>query len=204
MIQFDIHKKLPADFYRKDALKVAVALLGKILVRNTNNITLAGKIVEVEAYKGSIDEAAHTFGGKTKRNEVMFQDGGVLYVYFTYGMHYCSNVVTGPHGEGEAVLLRGIEPINGIEAMVLNRFEINSVSEKEKINLTNGPAKICKAFGLDKTWNGTDLRSDQLFIIDQPKVPTKQIVTTTRIGIKKSVDLPWRFYIKNNPFVSKK
>jgi len=197
-------RKLTLEFYRKDALKVAQSILGKILVRQSGDLILSGKIVEVEAYKGNIDKAAHTFGGKTKRNEVMFEEGGLLYVYFTYGMHYCSNVVTGPSGEGQAVLLRGIEPISGIETMAFNRFGKNTINEKENINLTNGPAKICKAFGLDKTWNGAKLVSDNFFIIDQPDIPSALIVTTTRIGIKKSVNLPWRFYIKNNSFVSKK
>lgn len=163
---------------------------------------MIGKIVEVEAYDGSIDQSAHSYNGRTKRNEVMFSGGGNLYVYFTYGMHFCANIVTGKENSGCAVLIRAIEPILGAEHMAMNRFNKKNLSAKELINLTNGPAKICQAFSLDRTQNGLSLLRDEIFIADNKKIPSDEIVTTTRIGIKKSIDLPWRYYIKNNPFVS--
>ncbi len=196
--------KLKKDFYTRELLVVSKELLGKIFVKNENNTLTAGKIVEVEAYNGSVDEAAHTFNGKTKRNEVMFREGGFLYVYFTYGTHYCCNVVTGKEGLGTAVLIRAIEPIKGVELMVKNRFGRDLVNEKEKFNLTSGPGKFCQAMKIDKSCYGTDLTGNNIYILDVPKVDDEKIVTTIRVGIKKSVDLPWRFYIKDNPYVSRK
>ncbi len=173
-------------------------------MREFNGKRLAGKIVEVEAYDGLIDEAAHTYGGKTKRNEIMFEEGGFLYVYFTYGMHFCCNVVTGKKDHGQAVLLRAIEPLNEIEEMAVNRFGRNKISGKELFNIASGPAKICKAFGINRSDNGTDLTKSEIYILDNPKLKMSEIVQTARIGIKKSKELPWRFYIKNSRFISKK
>lgn len=170
----------------------------------TSGTFLAGKIVEVEAYDGNIDQAAHTFIGRTKRNEIMFNQGGYLYVYFTYGIHFCANVVTGKEGMGTAVLIRAVQPLFGIEQMIRNRYHRDLKNEKEKLNLTNGPGKICQAFGINKDHYGADLTGNQIFIIDQPKVHNKNIIVTKRIGITKSVDLLWRFYIKDNPWVSSK
>jgi DNA-3-methyladenine glycosylase len=197
-------KKLPQNFYYQNVHDVAKKLLGKYFVREFNGKNLIGKIVEVEAYDGKIDQAAHSFNGKTKRNEVMFNGGGNLYVYFTYGMHFCSNVVTGKPGDGTAILLRALEPVEGIDEMALNRFGKKDISEKEKINLTNGPAKICIALNIKREDNGTPLNGGNIFILDEKNIRPEQIFTTTRIGIKKSVDLPWRYYIKDNRYVSKK
>jgi DNA-3-methyladenine glycosylase len=199
-----LKKKLPKNFYIRDVLTVAKELLGKVLVYQDGNKKLSGKIVEVEAYRGSVDQAAHSFNGKTKRNEVMFEEGGLLYVYFTYGVHFCCNVVTGKPGKGDAVLLRALEPVSGIEEMATNRFNKKKINEKELINLTNGPGKICQAFNFNRAHNRTDLTGKQIYILDNEKIMSRSIAASTRIGIKKSVDLPWRFYIKNNPFVSKK
>ncbi len=197
-------KKLPKNFYTRDVLTVAKELLGKVLIKNEEGSLLAGKIVEVEAYDGSVDEAAHTFIGRTKRNEIMFNEGGYFYVYFTYGAHFCCNVVTGKKDHGTAVLIRAVEPLAGIERMSLNRFNKILLSDKEKLNLTNGPGKICEAFGITKKHYGLDLTGEKVFILDRPKLKSEQIVTSKRIGIKKSVELPWRFYIKDNPYVSKR
>jgi DNA-3-methyladenine glycosylase len=197
-------KKLKRNFYTRGLLIVARELLGKILVKKTGGRFYAGRIVEVEAYDGDTDEAAHTFIGRTKRNEIMFSKGGYFYVYFTYGAHFCCNVVTGIKDKGTAVLIRAIEPIEGIDAMALNRFGRDLLNEKEKFNLTSGPGKICQAFGINREHYGTDLTGDEIFILDQPAIDESTIVTAKRIGIRKSVDLPWRFYIKDNPFVSKK
>ena len=200
----NLKKKLPGKFYTRDVHIVAKELLGKLLVRKAKRNYLIGKIVEVEAYDGSVDKAAHTYSGKTKRNEVMFNEGGFLYVYFTYGMHFCSNVVTGKLNEGKAVLLRAVEPVDGIEQMAINRFGRKDISAMELKNLTNGPAKICRAFGIARSENGTDLKEEKIFILDSPKLNANNIAVSTRIGIKKSVDLPWRYYIKNNSFLSHK
>ncbi len=197
-------KKLERDFYIRELLTVAKELLGKILVKKENEKILSGRIVEVEAYDGSIDEAAHTFIGKTKRNEIMFGEGGFLYVYFTYGAHFCSNVVTGVEGKGTAVLIRAIEPVEGIEVMAKNRYGKNLVSEKERYNLTSGPGKVCQALSITKKHYGYDLTGDKIYLLNQPIIKPDDIVVTKRIGIKKSVDLPWRFYIKDNCYVSRK
>ncbi len=198
--------KLKKDFYNRNVLIVAKELLGKIFVvedEKTNSI-LKAKIVEVEAYDGSIDKAAHTYNGKTKRNEIMFEEGGFLYVYFTYGIHYCANIVVGKEGEGTAVLLRAMEPISGHNIFYERRFGNKNNAKKDKVNLLNGPAKICKAFGIDKNENGTDLLKDNIYLLDDGIIPARNIVKTTRIGIKKSTELPWRYYIKNNQYISKK
>lgn len=196
--------KLPRNFYIRNTITVAKELLGKVLVKKEKRKLLAGAIVEVEAYDGSVDEAAHTFIGKTKRNEIMFNEGGYFYVYFTYGVHFCCNVVTGIKDEGTAVLIRSVEPITGIKQMAKNRFNTIVINEKEKINLTNGPGKVCRAFNINREHYGTDLTGNRIFILDRPKLSSKDIVVSKRIGIKKSVDLPWRFYIKDNPYVTKR
>lgn len=196
--------KLPDNFYQQDALHVAEKLPGKYLVRRFNQKYLAGKIVEVEAYTEKDDEASHSFNGLTKRNELMFASGGKLYVYFIYGNHFCCNVVCDKEGTGSAVLLRALEPIEGIELMAQRRFNKSEVTQKEFLNLTNGPGKICKAFGISKLENGTDLCGDDIFISEGEKVLKKNILRTPRIGINKSKDLLRRFYIKDNPFVSKR
>jgi DNA-3-methyladenine glycosylase len=199
----NIEKKLSKKFYTGDLLKTAKNLLGKLIVKKENEIYLAGMITEVEAYDGSIDEAAHSFRGITERIKVMFDEGGCLYVYFTYGAHFCSNVVAGKKGEGKAILIRAVEPLNHFEELARNRFGKKDINEKEKIQLTNGPGKFCKAFGITKQHNGTDLSGDEIFISGYKKIKTENIVITKRIGITRSVDLPWRFYIKDNPYVSR-
>lgn len=183
---------------------MAQELLGKILVRVAKESTLSGKIVEVEAYHGDFDEAAHSFGGITKRTEIMFKDGGYLYVYFTYGAHFCCNVVTGKKGQGTAVLIRAVEPISGIDKMIKNRFGRNLKTEKEIFNLTSGPGKTCQAFGINGKHSGIDLTGTEIFILDNEKIKINDIGISKRIGITRSVDLPWRYFIKNNPYLSRK
>lgn len=186
-------------FFKGSTEEIAKRLLGKILVRIFNGKILAGKIVETEAYLDMNDLASHSAVGLTERNKVMFGEAGLAYVYFTYGMHYCFNVVTGEEGKGSAVLIRALEPIEGLELMKKFR-NINDVA-----NLTNGPAKLCQAFKIDKKLNGVDLKnSSEIFIAEPIHNENFEILTTTRIGIKKSKDLPLRFYIKENKFVSKK
>jgi DNA-3-methyladenine glycosylase len=197
-------KILPKKFYTREVKTVARDLLGKILVKKVGKSVLAGKIVEVEAYDGRIDQAAHTFIGKTKRNEIMFNEGGYFYVYFTYGAHYCCNVVTGKKNHGTAVLIRALEPVKGLKKMAKNRFGRDLLNEKERINLTSGPGKVCQAMGINKSHYGADLTDGAIFILDSRKIQKHMIVVTKRVGIKKSMELPWRFYIKDNPYVSRK
>jgi DNA-3-methyladenine glycosylase len=197
---------LQKNFYKRDVIVVAKELLGKIFLFNDKRINkkLSARIVEVEAYDGNIDEAAHTFIGKTNRNKIMFEEGGYLYVYFTYGVHFCANIVTGIKDHGTAVLLRAMEPIVGIEIFSQNRFNKSQINEKEKQNLLNGPGKICQAFNINKDQYGIDLTQNEIYLLNSPKINESEIIVTKRIGIKKSKDLPWRFYIKDNPYISKK
>lgn len=197
-------KKLKREFYIRNLIPVARNLLGKILVKKSGSKIISGKIVEVEAYHGDYDQASHAFKGKTKRNEVMFEIGGHLYVYFTYGAHFCANVVVGKKGKGIAVLIRAIEPIDGIDLMIKNRYGKKFLSDKEMNNLTNGPGKLCKAFDISNIHNGMNLTGNEIFILDQPKLKRKDIGVSKRIGITRSVDLQWRFFIKDNPYVLRK
>jgi DNA-3-methyladenine glycosylase len=207
-------KKLPRSFYTRPTLRVAQDLLGKILVRKSGKHILSGRIFEVEAYLGAKDPASHTYRGKTKRNEVMYRQGGHLYVYFTYGMHFCANVVTGKEGVGEAVLIRAVEPLEGIETMKKNRGltadKGDEREKREKTNkgdereLTNGPAKLCQAFGIGREQNGTDLLGDEIYLIKGKPIPKSDIVTSTRIGITSGKEKKWRFFFKGNEWTSKK
>jgi len=196
---------LPRRFYRRDAVTVARALLGQRLVRIINGQRLSGVIVEVEAYLGVEDKAAHTFGGRrTPRNETMWGDGGHAYVYFTYGMHHCVNVVTATTGTPTAVLLRALEPDAGVDVMYANRPKA-----RRDTNLCSGPAKLCQALGIDRDLDGTDLvTSDALFIeqLRRRTLPAAKIEQTPRIGIDYAdewVDKPLRFCIKGNAHVSR-
>lgn len=192
-------KPLPRRFYTRETLTVAKELLGKKLVRHTNNAGLVGKIVEVEAYRGSDDPGSHAYRGMTPRNRPMFGKGGFAYVYFTYGMHYCFNVVTERQNTPGAVLIRALEPLNGIETMRKNR------GNKNLLNLTNGPAKLTEAMNITKKQNGLDLtRSKKLFICEPDVKENFKIVSTKRIGINVGVDKLWRFCIKDNKFVSRR
>lgn len=179
-----------------DVVPAARRLLGCYFVRELDGRRLVGKIVEVEAYHQT-DAASHSYKGRTPRTDIMFGPAGFLYVYFTYGMHYCMNVVTGPAGEGSAVLIRAVEPLEGIETMREHRRGLPDS------HLTNGPAKVCQALGIDKQYNGHDLRKPPLQLIAQPAVSPAEIVQTTRIGITRDADRPWRFYLRGNPYISK-
>jgi len=194
---------LTRKFFIRPVLVVAKDLLGKVLIKKDGNRVLAARIIEVEAYDGKVDKASHSFNGKTKRNEVMFNEGGYFYVYFTYGAHFCCNVVTGKRNNGEAVLIRAVEPLLGINKMIENRFGRELKSEKEIYNLTSGPGKVCKAFGFNKEHSGLDLTNSSVFIVNQPKLKKNMIGVSKRIGITKSVSLPWRFFEIGNPYLSK-
>jgi DNA-3-methyladenine glycosylase len=183
------------DFLNASSYEAAPRLLGCILERHIDEQTIRVKIVETEAYDQT-DVASHSYRGETERTRVMFGEYGHLYVYFTYGMHYCANIVTGPKGHGAGVLIRAVEPIDGLN-FIENRRGKNGVT------VTNGPAKLCQALGIDKSMNGHDLRSGALQLIEQSALPDNMIVQTTRIGISQGKDVPWRFYITDNPYVSK-
>ncbi len=181
----------------RPAWEVAPLLLGCLLKRTLNGQELIGKIVETEAYDQS-DAASHSYNGRqTPRTEIMFGPPGHAYVYFTYGMHYCMNVVTGQKGNGSAVLIRAIEPLNGQEHMQQLR------GKSREHELTNGPAKLCQALSIDKSLNGHDMRHSPLEIVLTPPLRSNLITQTGRIGISQAKDTPWRFYITGNEFVSK-
>jgi DNA-3-methyladenine glycosylase len=188
--------KLPRSFYIRSALVVAPELLGKHFVRIFGGTMLKGMITEVEAYMGAADPASHAFKGQTPRNSVMFREGGHLYVYFTYGMHYCANVVTGSADYAEAVLIRAVSPIQGLDAMIANRAASGkTVPEKD---LSNGPAKFCQAFGIGRSENGTDLCGNEIFIEDAPPVSRRLIRRSERIGISMGKEHLWRFFLDPN------
>ncbi len=190
--------------YRHDPVTMAQRLLGQRLVRIVEGERLAGIIVEAEAYLGAEDRAAHTFGGRrTRRNESMYREGGHAYVYFTYGMHHCLNVVCGKQDEGVAVLIRAVEPTKGIERMRLCRPRARGVYD-----LCSGPGKVCASLSIDLTFNGVDLRSsDELFIerVRSRAISSKLIGRTPRIGVSYAGDWaarPLRMFIRGNPHVS--
>jgi DNA-3-methyladenine glycosylase len=194
---------LPHSFYLHPTLQIARDLLGKHIIHLLDNKLLMGTIVETEAYRHN-DPASHSFRGRTQRNDMMFYEGGHLYVYFTYGMHFCANVVTGKEGVGEAVLIRAVEPIVGIEVMMKNRFpKLSSINHQAMINLTNGPAKFCQAFGVARNENGLDLRDSEIRITEGESVPSKLIKRSSRIGIQQGLEKKWRFFIDGNPWVSR-
>lgn len=190
--------KLNKSFYTRDTVTVAKELLGKFIFKKSGRNYLCGKIVETEAYLGEEDPACHAFRKVTKRNEPMFEDGGIAYVYFIYGNYYCFNVVTEKQGTGSAVLIRGVEPINGIQKMKKNRGLI-----RRDCDLTNGPSKFCLAFDIDKKDNREDLTKGRIYISKHKKKETVTINTAKRIGIKEGAELPYRYFIKDNPYVTK-
>lgn len=185
---------LTKSFFEKEAIDLAPALLGCELVHDTPEGVTSGIIVETECYSQD-DAASHSYRGVTERTKVMFGPGGYAYVYFTYGMHYCFNVVSGSEGHGQAVLIRALEPKQGIKLMQKRRRNDNIN------NLTSGPAKLVQALGITKADYGQPLFGSKLFIkkcLVKPK-----ILNGPRIGIKQAVDKPWRFWIKDNRYVSR-
>ena len=201
--------KLDRNFYLRDTLTVARELLGMELVHRINGFTVAGRIVETEAYIGPEDKASHSFGGRrTDRNEVMYRIGGTCYVFLIYGMHHCFNVVTGQEGKPEAVLIRAVEPVLGAGHMSLLRYgmELDTLPEKKRTELCNGPGKLCRTMGIGKKENGTDLCGDMLFIRAPQTSEPFVIKSSPRINIdyaEEYKDKPWRFYIDGNRYVSR-
>mgnify|MGYP001258246975 CR=1 FL=1 len=192
---------LSRDFYDCDPRLVGPDLLGKILVRRQGRQLLIGRIVEVEAYLGADDPAAHASIGKTPRNAVLFGPPGHAYVYFIYGNHYCLNVSCLPDGVPGGILFRAVEPIRGMEAM----FKLRGIAESSDLRrLTRGPGRLAAAFGITRGRdNGKDLTSarSDLFIADD-ETPSPEVLITERIGIKKAVEMPLRYIVAGNRFVS--
>ncbi len=182
-----MRKIINRSFYAVNTIQAARNLLGMILCRRIENKILKGKIVETEAYTQE-EESCHAYRGITQRNAAMFKKPGIAYVYFTYGMYHCLNIITEKEGYGSAVLIRAIEPLNS------------------SFSNTNGPGKLCRELNITKELNETDLctRKSPLWLEYGSNIDDKDIIQTTRIGIKKAMELPWRFYIKDNRFVSKK
>ncbi|AXE17414.1 DNA-3-methyladenine glycosylase [Runella rosea] len=199
-------QRLDLKFYQKyETLSLAKQLLGCELVHESPEGRTAGIIVETEAYLTG-DPACHAYRKKTVRNAAMFGPAGSVYVYLIYGMYHCVNIVSAEEGKGEAVLIRALEPTDGVELMELRRAERKG--DKPKVyslrELCNGPAKLVQAMGITLAGhNGSSLLDDALYLTP-PKQTDFEVVTTTRIGITQGADLPYRFYIKGNRFVSKK
>lgn len=192
--------RLQRSFFLRPTLTVARELLGKFLVYNVGREKLVGEINEVESYIGTDDPACHAARGKTKRNEIMFSQGGHAYIYFTYGMYYCLNVVTEKKGFPAAVLIRSVIPKEGIEIMQKNRQKLETRSENthrpglNNLSLTNGPGKLCVAYGLTTSQNGTDLITSKTLYIEDRGVKIKKYNRTSRIGIRAGTEKLWRFH----------
>jgi len=190
---------LTREFYNRDTVTVARELLGKRLIRNVDGDRLVCRITETEAYVASIDKACHAYGyRRTPRTEIMFSRPGTAYIYLIYGMYCCLNLVTEPEGEPCAVLIRGLEPIEGLERMVHSRYGCapDDMTAYQRRQLLNGPGKVCKALSLTREQNGLDLLGDKLYLT-QGDTP-ENIKTGKRIGIdyaEEAADFPWRFYL---------
>jgi DNA-3-methyladenine glycosylase len=188
---------LPRDFYAGDSRTIAPRLLNKVLVHGG----AVGRIVEVEAYAAEEDPGSHAFRGETPRNRTMFGRPGLLYVYFTYGMHWCANAVCGDEGWASAILLRAVEPLEGIETMRGRR-----VAARRDRDLTNGPAKLCQAFGIDRALDGADLVDGDrgIVIADDGVKPPRRPGQSTRIGLSAGADHPWRWYVPGSEHLSRR
>ena len=195
--------RIERKFYMRDAVTVGKDILGKIIVKKTaDGRMMSGRITEVEAYMGITDKASHSYGGRrTKRTEVMYKEGGYSYVFLIYGMYECFNVTAGREGDPQAVLIRGVEPLENKNLMQEKR------KVKKEKDISNGPGKLTKALGITKEDNGADLTAGENIWLEDDGYKVKDIVETTRIGIDYAEEdalKPWRFYIKDSIFVSKK
>lgn len=195
--------KLERAFYlEKNVLKVARSLLGKVLVTEIDGVRTSGRIVETEAYNGGVDRASHAWNNRrTQRTEIMFAEGGVSYVYLCYGIHHLFNVVTNQRDEPHAVLIRALEPLEGIPEMLRR-------TGKSQLNytLTAGPGSLSRALGITTSLTGQSLTGNQIWIEDAPAVPAKDIVAGTRVGVAYAMEdayLPYRFSVRGNKWVSK-
>ncbi|MFC0187779.1 DNA-3-methyladenine glycosylase [Fictibacillus aquaticus] len=197
-------------FLSQPTLTLAKSLIGMELIHQTAEGITSGIIVETEAYKGPEDRAAHSYGDRrTKRTEVMFGPPGHIYMYFIYGMHVCFNIVSGPPGKPEAVLIRAIEPLKGIDLMKERRYSSHKKlphPNKILLNLTSGPGKLCKAMGLGLDLYGIKLNEGPVFLKEHKKIPASMIEAGPRINVsyaEEAAFYPWRFWLKGNPYVSR-
>jgi DNA-3-methyladenine glycosylase len=188
---------LPAKFYDRDTEQVARDLLGAVLRHTTPDGVASGRIVETEAYLGEHDLACHAAAGLTARTRWLYGAPGTAYVYFIYGVHWCFNAVTRAVGSPSAVLVRALEPLEGVELMRERRGDVRDR------DLTNGPGKLCEALGITGAINGLPLRRGAIEILRGEPVPDGQVAITARIGITKSAEWPLRWYVADNPYVSK-
>jgi DNA-3-methyladenine glycosylase len=194
---------LPESFYqRKDVVKIARELLGKVLVTKFDGMTTAGIIVETEAYAGISDKASHAYGGRrTGRTEVMYMEGGISYVYLCYGIHHLFNVVTNVANVPHAILIRAVEPVDGIDAMLMRRGK-----DRLQPILTAGPGAMSSALGIHTRHTGMSLKGTELFIEEGKKYKDRDIIAATRVGVAYAMDdalRPYRFYVKDNGYVSR-
>lgn len=197
-------KKLSHAFYlRHDVVQIARELLGKVLVTQWGDALTSGRIVETEAYAGTIDKASHAYKGRTPRTSVMFAEGGTAYVYLCYGIHQMFNIVTNKEDVPHAILIRALEPMEGIDVMLQR-----TAKSKLDNTLTRGPGNVGKAMGFHTSQTGWSLQSNELFIADDGyTVHTESISSSPRIGVAYAAEdalLPYRFYVKGNPYVSGK
>ncbi|MBP7791677.1 MAG: DNA-3-methyladenine glycosylase [Candidatus Goldbacteria bacterium] len=189
--------RLTRKFFNRNSVVVAKELLGKILASNLGNKKVSGMIVETEAYRGDKDAGSHAYKKVTPRNKIMYGPPGHAYVYFCYGNHYLLNIVTESEGNPGAVLIRALEPVTNVKEMVKRR------KVKDKRKLTNGPGKLTQALAIGKNENGLDVtKSNKLFLIDSRKRKKFKIISASRVGIKQGMDKKWRFYVKDNEYVS--
>ena len=201
---------LPKEFYEDDAITVAKNLLGKVLVRKVDGKVIKCKIVETESYIGAIDKASHAYNGRrTERTEPLFHSGGISYVYFIYGLYHCFNVISDKENVASGVLIRAVEPLNNFDYLAEIRFKkkYDELSKVQKKNLTNGPSKLCMALNITKIENYHRLYEESNLYIEEGYNDEIEIVETTRIVIdyaEEDINFPWRFYIKDNIYVSKK
>jgi DNA-3-methyladenine glycosylase len=196
-----VNRALPLSFYDRDAREVAPELLNKVLVLGSTTERIAARIVEVEAYCGAEDPGSHAFRGPTARNATMFGRPGRLYVYFTYGMHWCANAVCGPGAVPHAVLLRAGAPLAGLEQMRSRR-----VAARRDRDLCSGPARLAQAFGIDRGCDGADLVTGPLRIVDDGTAPPDRPGVSTRVGLSagRGEDLAWRYLIAGDPNLSRR
>lgn len=192
--------KVNREFYNRDTLMVAEEILGKLLVHKTEDGVVKGKIVEVEVYMGPDDKAAHSYGNrKSERTKIQYGEGGYAYVYLIYGMHCCMNIVTNTSEKPESILIRALEPVEGIELMKKRRKTSNLRM------LCNGPGKLSQAMGITRENYGDDLCGDSLYLEYREPLPKENVVRTKRINIdyaQEARDYLWRFVVKDNPYVS--
>ena len=218
-----LFNKLPLSFYQRNTFQVAKELLGKILVTNINGKLTAGKIVELEPYLGGWDKASHSYPNKlTPRTKIQFKEGGFAYIFLIYGIYSQLCIVTEKQNIPDVILIRALEPVYGIDIMYKRRyvdnvkgslklnkshkFDLHHLNKKDLINLTNGPGKLTKAMGITTKLYGESLTGNKIWVANAPTISTEQIACAPRIGIDYAEEFakkPWRFYIRNNIFVSK-